>query len=87
MVEMNNNKIYTYIHNLLSELDFTKCKDGKYRRVNINDFMNVHIDKYGFMWVNAELDTNPIEIPITMIKFEDSHKFKDWLIFTYGSAL
>tara|TARA_R110000782_G_scaffold12795_2_gene37963 strand:+ start:2051 stop:2209 length:159 start_codon:yes stop_codon:yes gene_type:complete len=51
----------------------------------IHDLMNVEIDEYGYMWVSAELEHKRIEIQITMIKFEDRDKFKDWLLFTYGS--
>ena len=75
----------TIIHKLLSDLNFTKCKDGKYRRCMIHDFMNIKVDEYGYMWINAELEHKPIEILITTITFEDRDKFKDWLIFTYSS--
>ena len=71
------------MHILLTELDFTKCEDGKYRRCMIHDFMSVKIDEYGHMWVSAECDY--IEIQITMIKFKNRDRFKDWLLFTYGS--
>lgn len=90
MTEDNKNTekqcdIYVVMHRLLTGLDFTKCEDGKYRRCMIHDFMNVKVDEYGYMWVNAELEHKSIEIPITMIKFEDRNKFKDWLLFTYGA--
>tara|TARA_R110000803_G_scaffold185024_1_gene247358 strand:- start:601 stop:873 length:273 start_codon:yes stop_codon:yes gene_type:complete len=77
--------IHVATHRLLTELDFTKCSDGKYRRCNIHDFMNVKIDDYGYMCISAELEHKPIEIQITMIRFEDRYKFKDWLLFTYGA--
>lgn len=86
--ELNNKKqcdIHVVMHRLLTDLDFTKCGDGKYRRCNIHDFMNVKVDDYGYMWISAELEHKPIEIQITVIKFEDRDKFKDWLLFTYGA--
>jgi len=77
--------MHVVMHSLLTDLDFTKCGDGKYRRCNIHDFMNVRVDDYGYMWISAELEHKPVEIQITMIKFEDRDKFKDWLLFTYGA--
>jgi hypothetical protein len=81
----NQGNIHLVMHSLLTDLDFTTCDDGKYRRCMIHDLMNVEIDEYGYMWVSAELEHKGIEIQITMIKFEDRDKFKDWLLFTYGS--
>ena len=87
-IEENTEKqlnLHVVMHGLLTDLDFTKCVDGKYRRCNIHDFMNVKVDDYGYMWISAELEHKPIEIQITVIKFEDKDKFKDWLLFTYGA--
>lgn len=81
---MSNENIASVMHRLLTELDFTKCDDNKYRRCMIHDFMNVKVDEDGYMWISSELGHKPIEIQITVIKFEDRSKFKDWLLFTYG---
>jgi len=52
--------IQVVMHRLLTELDFTKCEDGKYRRCMVHDFMNVKVDEYGYMWISAELEHKPI---------------------------
>tara|TARA_R110000803_G_scaffold28978_3_gene66489 strand:- start:1804 stop:2112 length:309 start_codon:yes stop_codon:yes gene_type:complete len=72
------------VHRLLTDLDFTKCENGKYRRCMIHDSMHVKIDEYGYMYVFAELDMMDVKIPITCIEPKNKDKFKDWLLFTYG---
>jgi hypothetical protein len=73
------------MRSLLTDLNFTKCEDSKFRRCMIHDGMNVEINEYGCMLISAELEHKRIEILITVIKFEDRDKFKDWLLFTYGA--
>jgi hypothetical protein len=85
MKEENKLNLSGVVHCLLMDLGFTKCSDGKYRRCDIHDFMNVRVDDYGYMRISAELEHKPIEIEITMIKFKDRDKFKGWLLFTYGA--
>lgn len=73
------------MHRALLDMEFTKCHDNKYRRCNIHDFMNVFIDECGYLWVSAELEHKPIEIPITMFKDDELDKFKQWMILTHGA--
>jgi hypothetical protein len=81
----NQCNIHLVMHSLLTDLDFTTCEDGYYRRCMIHDSMNVEVDEYGSMWVSAELDDQTVKIQVTMIKFQDRDNFKDWLLFTYGA--
>jgi hypothetical protein len=74
----------TIMQIILAELDFTKCGDGKYRRCNIHDFMNIELDEDGFLWVYAENEDQSVFIPITIIHYTNRLKFKEWLMFTYG---
>jgi hypothetical protein len=73
------------MHRILSELDFTKCGDEKYRRCHIHECMNVKLDEDGFLYVNAETEDQSIEIPITIILYANRLLFKDWLLFTYDA--
>jgi hypothetical protein len=77
----------TELANALSEMGFTKCPDNKYRRCDIHDFMNIVIDSYGHLWVNAELQSEAIQIPITMFKENEIDKFKQWMILTHAVEL
>ena len=69
----------------LIELGFTECENNRYRRCYTHDFMNVVLDEYGYLWINAELEHKPVEIPITMFKDDELDKFKEWLILTHGA--
>lgn len=71
------------MHRALLEMEFNKCDDGKYRRCQIHDFMNIVVDEHGYLWVNAELEHKPVEIPITMFKDNELNKFKQWMILTH----
>lgn len=77
--------IQNVMHRLLTNLDFTKCEDDKYRRCMIHDSMHIKLDEWGYMYVFAELDMKDVVIPITCIEPKDKDKFKDWLLFTYGA--
>ena len=76
--------IHDVMHRALLAMEFTKCDDNKYRRCQTHDFMNIVIDEFGYLWVNAELEHEPIEIPITMFKDDELDKFKQWMILTHG---
>jgi hypothetical protein len=67
----------------LAALGFEQCADGKYRRTQTHDFINVAIDEYGHLWVSSELENEPIEIPITMFKKDELDKFIIWAILTF----
>jgi len=89
---MNTNKTHTeqmaqdvVMHHALLDMGFTKCGDGKYRRHKTHDFMNVVVDEYGYLWINAELEHKLIEIPITMFKDNELGDFKKWMVLTHGA--
>ena len=73
----------TEIESVLLNMEFTKCSDGKYRRCNIHDCINVDVDEYGNLLINAELEHNKIEIPITIFKHNEVAEFKQWFALTF----